>query len=98
VNGKRRKALDEAALGWGMLGRQQMKPFDRQTLAETSVPLLLPASSKSGADAVQQEQVVKPVTVGGQGAVHVCEHVACRLPAENWYEQGKQNSGGPRRR
>jgi hypothetical protein len=43
-----------------------------------------------------------PRTVGGDGAVHVCEHVACKLPAENWYEQGKQggrqgggNKAGP---
>ncbi len=95
VNDRRRRALDDAALGWGTLGRQQMKPFDRQTLAETCGPLMLTAKSEAAA-AAQPEQALVPVTVGGAGAVHVCEHVACRLPAENWYEQGK--SSGPRRR
>jgi hypothetical protein len=35
-----------------------------------------------------------PRTVGGDGAVHVCEHVACKLPSENWYEAGKGGQGG----
>lgn len=32
-------------------------------------------------------------TVNGDGAIHLCELVACRLPPERWWEQGKQQQG-----
>jgi hypothetical protein len=30
-----------------------------------------------------------PKTVDGDGAIHLCEHVACKLPPERWWEGGK---------
>jgi hypothetical protein len=40
-----------------------------------------------------QEVKLVPRTVGGDGAVHVCEHVMCKLPSEKWYEQGGGGKG-----
>lgn len=31
-----------------------------------------------------------------RGAAHVCEHVACRLPAADWYKAAKQQRAGGR--
>jgi hypothetical protein len=29
---------------------------------------------------------------GGEGAIHVCEHTECRLPAADWYLASKQKA------
>lgn len=38
----------------------------------------------------QQQQEAAPRTSGGRGAVHICEHIACKLPQEKWWLEGKQ--------
>jgi len=43
------------------------------------------------ADAVE---VPVPKTAGGDGAIHLCELVACRLPPEKWWDSGGGSGGG----
>ncbi|KAI8471792.1 MAG: DNA/RNA non-specific endonuclease [Monoraphidium minutum] len=55
------------------------------------------ASSSGGGGQAEEVQVPVPKTVNGDGTVHVCELLACRLPPERWWEGGgggKKGGGG----
>ena len=38
----------------------------------------------------------RPRRTGGKGPIHLCEHVACVLPAERFWEKGLQQADMPR--
>ncbi|GBF90528.1 DNA RNA non-specific endonuclease [Raphidocelis subcapitata] len=52
------------------------------------------AGGGGGADVVD---VPVPKTSGGDGAIHVCELLACRLPPERWWENNGQGPSGGRK-
>jgi endonuclease G, mitochondrial len=105
VDGARRAALDKAALAHQDQGRASMGYLDRQALAteqaailpeRAMVALLEGGGGRGGGSrdvvggSLSSAPPPAPRTVGGRGAVHICEHVACRLPAEKWWLDGKE--------
>lgn len=82
----RRLALDEAALAEQRRGQAELQQLK---LTQHLVPLL-PSTGQALPPAVRATQLPAPVTgPGGGGAVHLCEHRACRLPPPNWWAKGK---------
>jgi hypothetical protein len=102
---ERRLALDDSSLAWQQIGLAELKQLK---LAKQSNHLLLPAPlgqqslpqgeaqpTSSSKALVEQAESLPPMVLtgpGGRGAVHVCEHTACRLPAENWWTSSKGSS------
>ncbi|KAK9802849.1 hypothetical protein WJX73_007898 [Symbiochloris irregularis] len=101
-------ALSWQALGRTQM--QQATPALKAELLSllAADPSLEPqAASSSGAPSTSQPQSPAtkqrpmavsmrpfPTGAGGMGAVHVCEHVDCKLPAEDWFQaaQAARNS------
>lgn len=110
VNDKRRAALDAAALSWQADGRSRLKVLDRMSVAEHHAALLpaqaaAPAATSRGnnsskaavappAPAAQDSVQRQQKTVNGEGAVHLCDVLACKLPAERWWENNGSGKGG----
>jgi endonuclease G len=91
VDQTRREALDKTALALQERGR------GRQALAgEQAAALLLPPSPPSSKEvnSAPPPPLPPPRTTGGRGAVHLCEHVACKLPKEKWWLEGGKKERG----
>jgi endonuclease G len=104
VDGSRRAALDRTALALQERGRAALPYLDRQALAAEQGPMMMALEGGAGATTARGDGGNKdddkasrrptmpplPTTTGGRGAVHICEHVACKLPQEKWWLEGKQ--------
>ena len=102
LSDQRRAALDDAALEVQRIGYATL----RQLKPGPSPPLLLPAPEEAagggggdgsvGGDSAAQLQLALPATDQrlSLGAIHVCEHTECRLPAERFWEASKGSVGG----
>eukprot|EP00879_Flechtneria_rotunda_P013643 GHRR01014251.1.p1 GENE.GHRR01014251.1~~GHRR01014251.1.p1 ORF type:complete len:441 (+),score=151.04 GHRR01014251.1:1605-2927(+) len=113
ISDRRRIALDNAALDWQAEGKARLKLLDRVSIAQDQAALLpkqvtgqtlvaaTSSSSSNDAPLVQTSGIVnrQPKTVNGEGAVHLCDVVACQMPPEKWWGIGgdsgsKGSSGG----
>ena len=83
---ERRRALDGAALAAQRAGRAEL----RRLLPGGAHPALLPAPQEEDVQAA-----VPLASRGAHGAVHICEHRACRLPPPNWWEDKKKKQKAP---
>lgn len=97
----RREAIDETAAAVQSLGHAQLlllKPGHQLQLLpapDGSVPAAQPAAALGGGPlAVPPTDQRRSL-----GAVHLCEHTECRLPAERFWESGggRGNNGGGKR-
>lgn len=88
LDDKRRQALDEAAIGWQKVGQRQLKVLDRLALMDGGMDVVVASNGAPVQTGTPVDAVAEPVTVGGRGAVHLCEHTRCRLPVEEFWAQG----------
>jgi endonuclease G, mitochondrial len=89
-----RVAVDEASLMWQQYGCE-MKPHLRLTDPLSSQTLLPPLPSAANATAIQKREAMRDRQIARPGAMrngfrHVCEHNACTLPAERWWESNSK--------
>lgn len=69
-------------------------PAGRKTTAAAAAGTAAEAASSAAAQPLVPPPLPPPRTVGGRGAVHLCEHSACVLPAENFW-QATDGNGKP---
>ncbi|PRW44603.1 mitochondrial nuclease [Chlorella sorokiniana] len=97
LSDSRREAIDETALAVQRLGYAQLrrlKPGSQPLLLpapEGAAPVPVPIAAADGSVAVPPTDQRRAL-----GAVHVCEHAECKLPAERFWESNGGNGGGKR--
>ena len=92
----RREAIDETALAVQSLGYTQLRQLNPSAFAppllpapDGALPAAVPAAPAGGA-----VLAVPPTDQRrAAGALHVCEHAECRLPAERWWESNGSSNG-----
>lgn len=102
----RREALDETALAVQAQGHAQLlalRPGSQPPLlpapggaVAAAAPPLLPGQAGAKGSAGPAPALAVPPTDQrrANGAVHVCEHTECRLPAERFWESSGSGKGG----
>lgn len=106
----KRQALDAAALGWQREGRKRGRQaqeinffLDQQPLSTQASSRLLaePEKRKRGrprkvVPSPEDDTTALETLKGGWGTLHVCDHVACRLPPpEFWKPPAERSASGP---
>lgn len=89
VDASRREALDRTALALQERGRGRQALGAGEQQQAAAMLLQLPPSGKEASSGSPPPPL--PKTTGDRrGAVHLCEHVACKLPREKWWLDGKK--------
>ncbi|PSC75639.1 Mitochondrial nuclease [Micractinium conductrix] len=103
----RREAVDETALVVQAIGASQLRrikpgmpqqpPLLPAPAGATPAPAL-PAAAAMPADALAPAALPPTDQRRAAGAVHVCEHTECKLPAERFWESNGGGKGGKGKR